>query len=67
MTRTLSAIHAALLWYAGLSAGDPSISLPSPHHPTQTGTLYPVGPAVPFPRPRPVGAMTPNKRYLVSR
>nr|DAO74554.1 MAG TPA: hypothetical protein [Caudoviricetes sp.] len=41
--------------------------MPSPHHPTPTGTLYPRGPGTSFPRPRPVGAMTPNKRYLGSR
>nr|DAO02352.1 MAG TPA: hypothetical protein [Caudoviricetes sp.] len=47
--------------------GDPSISMPSPHHPPPTGTFYPGGPGAPFPRPRPVGAMTPNKRYTGSR
>nr|DAS81536.1 MAG TPA: hypothetical protein [Caudoviricetes sp.] len=47
--------------------GDPSISMPSPHHLQQSGTLYPGGPGAPFPRAHPVGAMTPDKRYLGSR
>nr|DAV43204.1 MAG TPA: hypothetical protein [Caudoviricetes sp.] len=41
--------------------------MPSPHHPQQTGTLYPGSTNTTPPRPRPVGAITPNKRYLGSR
>nr|DAU69787.1 MAG TPA: hypothetical protein [Caudoviricetes sp.] len=40
---------------------DPSASLRSPHHPTTDGDLVPRRTARPIPRPRPVGAMTPNQ------
>lgn len=46
---TLAAIHATLLRYCS-----------TPHHSTPTETLYPGGQGGSFPRPRPVGAMTPN-------
>lgn len=73
MTRTLSAARATPLWCPGFTAADTTdpptptrrreICLPPCNHRTTqhpTGTTYPDRPGTPFPRPRPVGAMTPN-------